>query len=207
MAASIYQLFSRDSMRNFLAGFGMPGRDKLTGQRFVLELLDQEQLDCAYRLDWIARKVVDIPAFDSCRAWREWQADPDQIEAIEECEKGLGIQRKMIQALIRARLYGGAALIIGIDGQPFEDELDLESVGQDDLKFVHVVYALGDRGRRDHPRHHFAVVRRAELLQAHQSGGGGGGEAQPAAGDIWSWLQARRPAGDPSVAGGAAHRP
>jgi phage-related protein (TIGR01555 family) len=139
MTASIYKMLSRDSMRNFLAGFGMPGKDKAASQRFVLDIIDQDQLQAAYRCDWLSRKIVDIPAFDSCRAWREWEADNEQIEKIEEAEKNLGLQRKLMQALIRARLYGGAAMLIGIDGQKFEDELDPESVGKDDLTFVHVV--------------------------------------------------------------------
>ena len=139
MAASIYRLFSRDSMRNFLAGFGDPSRDKSAAQRFVLDLLDQEQLSAAYRGDWLARKIVDVPAFDSCRAWRTWEADNDQIEKLEECEKALGLQRKLMQALIKARLFGGAALIMGVEGQKFEEELDVDSVGKDDLVFVHVI--------------------------------------------------------------------
>jgi len=127
-----------DSMRNFLAGFGVAGRDKAMSQRFVLNLLDPEQLTAAYRCDWVARKVVDIPAFDSCRAWREWQADKKQIEQIEKAEKQFGLQRKLMGAIAKARLFGGAAMVMGIDGQRFEDELDLDSVKKDSLKFVHV---------------------------------------------------------------------
>ena len=129
----------QDSFKNLLAGFGMPGRDKAAHQRFTLNLLDPEQLHNAYRGDWIARKVCDIPPFDACRAWREWQADQDQIEQIEKVERDLGIQRKLMWAMSKARLYGGAALIMGIEGQKFEDELDLDSIGKGDLKFVHAV--------------------------------------------------------------------
>jgi uncharacterized protein len=128
-----------DSFKNLIAGFGVPGRDKVTAQRFVLNLLDPEQLHNAYRGDWVARKVCDIPPFDACRAWREWQAEQDQIEKIEKAEREYGLQRKLMWALSKARLYGGAALIMGIEGQKFEDELDLEGVGKGDLKFVHAV--------------------------------------------------------------------
>ena len=129
----------QDSFKNLLAGFGVPGRDKTTAQRFVLNLLDPGQLDAAYRGDWIARKICDIPPFDACRAWREWQADQDQIEKIEKLERDLGLQRKLMWAMSKARLYGGAALVMGIEGQKFEDQLDVEGVGKDDLKFVHAV--------------------------------------------------------------------
>ena len=53
----------------------------------LLDLLDQEQLQSAYRGDWLCRKIIDVPAFDSCRTWRDWHADNDQIEKIEEAER------------------------------------------------------------------------------------------------------------------------
>lgn len=138
--AVVHQLRSvYDGMRNFLAGFGDPTKDKAAAQRFVLELLDPEQLNAAYRGDWLCRKIIDVPAFDSCRAWREWHADDDEIELIEEAEKNLGIQRKLMGGMSKARLFGGAAMIMGVDGQKFEEELDLESIGEGDLKFVHIV--------------------------------------------------------------------
>lgn len=142
MAASNVVPFPRgmfDSFANFLAGFGIWGRDKSLSQRFVLDLLDQQQLDAAYRSDWISRKIVDIPAFDSTRAWRSWQAEKEQIGALEKSERDLQLQLKMLQAISKARLYGGAALIIGIKNQDFKTELDPETVGKDDLAFVHVV--------------------------------------------------------------------
>ena len=92
MTAALYKLPFYDSMRNFLASFGT-SRDKAAAQRFVLELLDPEQLTAAYRGDWLCRKIVDIPAFDSCRAWRQWEADNDQIGKIEDVEREIGLQR------------------------------------------------------------------------------------------------------------------
>jgi len=76
-----------DSMRNFLAGFGLFGRDKAASQQFVWAPLDRQQLESAYRGDWLARKIVDIPAFDSCRQWRQWEAENDQIELLEEAAR------------------------------------------------------------------------------------------------------------------------
>jgi uncharacterized protein len=129
----------QDSFKNLIAGFGVPGRDKAMSQRFVLNLLDPEQLTAAYRGDWVARKICDVPPFDACRAWREWQAEDDQIEAIEEAEREFGLQRKLMWAMSKARLYGGAALVMGIEGQKFEQELEPDSVGKGKLKFIHVV--------------------------------------------------------------------
>lgn len=129
-----------DSFRNFLAGFNVFGRDKAHHQEPYLQLLTPRDLANLYRGDWLARKIIDVPAFDACRAWRQWQADTDQIEKLEEEERKFGLQRKLMFALTRARLYGGAAIILGVSGTgDFNEELKLEDVKKDSLKFVHVV--------------------------------------------------------------------
>ena len=128
-----------DSFTNFLAGFGLFGRDKAMSQVAVLNILDRQQIEALYRGDWISRKIVDIPAFDATRAWRAWQAEEDQIEALEDAEREFGLQRKMLSALIKARLYGGAAIVLGVDQGSFQDELEVDRVKKGGLKFIHVV--------------------------------------------------------------------
>jgi uncharacterized protein len=128
-----------DGFVNMLAGIGVPGRDKFASQSYSFAPMTQFDLESAYRGDWIARKVIDIPAVDMTREWREWQADEAQVELIEELEKNLFVQQKVQQALIKSRLYGGAIMIMGVDNGAPEEELDPESVGKDSLKFLHVV--------------------------------------------------------------------
>jgi phage-related protein (TIGR01555 family) len=73
------------------------------------------------------------------REWRSWQADPDQITALEKCEREMRVQLKVQEALVKARLYGGAVIIIGVDAGNPQDELNLDDVKQDSLQFLHVV--------------------------------------------------------------------
>ena len=133
-----------DSFQSLLTGLGVFGRDKTLSMRPELRgyenlTWDKYGLDSLYRSNWLARKIVDIPAFDATRAWRKWDATQDQVEALEMTEKQFGMQRKLLSGLIKARLYGGAAMIMGISGQAMNEELDLDKVGKGDLKFVHVV--------------------------------------------------------------------
>lgn len=128
-----------DTLSNLVTGMGTD-RDKAQHTFFGYALMGREQLDAAYRGDWIARKAIDITPDDATREWRNWQAEPEQITALENEEKRLRLQKKVKTAMQWARLYGGAALILGVDGagQPHE-ELDWTKVKKDALKWVHVV--------------------------------------------------------------------
>lgn len=128
-----------DSFRNFIAGFGVPGRDKAVSQTPYFIQLSQLDLEMMYRGDWLSRRIVDTPAFDSTRAWRLWQAKQDQIQELVKQERNFNLQMKLMDAFRKARLYGGSAIIMGINGQDFGEELNLGRVKQGDLRFLHVV--------------------------------------------------------------------
>jgi phage-related protein (TIGR01555 family) len=140
-AKKIVQLFPfmNDTFQNLLAGFGVLGRDKAVSQQAILRLLSMADLEALYRGDWLSRKIIDAPAFDMCRQWRQWQADAEDITKIEECEITLKLQQKLMEAMCMSRLYGGACLILGVDRGDFRSELDPKKVQKDELKFVHVV--------------------------------------------------------------------
>jgi len=128
-----------DSLTNLVSGLGT-AKDPSTAARYTYTELNRQQLEAAYRSNWVARRVVDSIAEDATREWRDWQATQDQIEAIEELEKKFDIRRKMRQAISKARLYGGAALVMGIDGSGETDEpVDLDELSEDCLRFVVVL--------------------------------------------------------------------
>ena len=130
----------RDTLQNLVSGLGTY-KDKTIATSYVFNPLGVPQLEAAYRGDWIARKVVDIPAQDSTRMWREWQAESEQITKLEDLEREHDLQGKVNKAMTLARLYGGSALILGVEGAGTEkQELNLERVKQDSLKFVHAVH-------------------------------------------------------------------
>ena len=91
-----------------------------------------------YRGDWLARKIVDAPADDMTREWRGVAGFSEpQIEALEKLEKQMDLQRKVRHWISKARLYGGAALLLGVDdGNDPSQPLDLEKCGRDCLKYV-----------------------------------------------------------------------
>lgn len=107
-----------DTLSNVVANLGT-SRDKAYHSDYATPCVTDIDLINAYRGAWLPRKIVDIPALDACRRWREWQADEDQIEKIENLERQLKVREKVKEALTKARLFGGAAIYIGTgDGDP-----------------------------------------------------------------------------------------
>lgn len=101
-----------DGYANLAAQLGTD-RDKAASGGYSLRVYHPEELLTAYRSAWLPRKIVDIPAIDATRAWRSWNAAPEEITVIEGIEKRLRLQKKVRDAMILARLYGGAAIHIG----------------------------------------------------------------------------------------------
>lgn len=66
----------------------------------------------AYMQSGMMRKVIAIPAEDRVREWRDWQADADQITAIEAEEKRLKVIAKYQEAETLRGIGGGAIVII-----------------------------------------------------------------------------------------------
>lgn len=98
-----------DGITSLVANLGTE-RDKSTSVYYTQPVQDEEQLRAAYRTSWLANKIVDIPAFDSFRRWRSWQASDAHVELLEAEEKRLDIKAKLLKTETLARLYGGAAL-------------------------------------------------------------------------------------------------
>jgi phage-related protein (TIGR01555 family) len=99
---------------------------------------DAELLE-AYRVSWLARKIVDVPALDSCRKWRDWQADKEQIEAIEAEENRLDVRGKVLEARTKARLFGGAAILIGDGAADLSQPFDPARMGREGLFYLTVL--------------------------------------------------------------------
>jgi phage-related protein (TIGR01555 family) len=126
-----------DGLASAIAGLGTD-RDKAASVYYTDPAIDTQQLVAAYRTSWLPRKIIDIPALDSCRAWRAWQAKNGQIEKIEAEEKRLNVQAKVLEARKKARLFGGAALYMDL-GDDQSQELKPETVKAGGIRFLTVL--------------------------------------------------------------------
>jgi len=130
-----------DGLRNLVSNLGT-SRDKAFGAEYAFVSLSDAQLSQAWRSSWLAQKIVNLPAHESVREWREWQAEADQISRIEAEEARLGLVQKVRQARVLARLYGGAAIYIGTGDSDPTLPMDVGSVRAGGIQFLAVLPKL-----------------------------------------------------------------
>jgi phage-related protein (TIGR01555 family) len=127
-----------DRLTNIMSGKGTTA-DRRAWERYVFVPIEPVEAESAYRTSWLVRKIVDVPALDMTRAWRDWQADKDDIASLEAEEKRLQLKDKCKRALILSRLYGGGALLLGMnDGTDPSQPLNPAGVKEGGLSYIHV---------------------------------------------------------------------
>lgn len=135
-----------DGMANVVAGLGAVNAKT---QNIYVNYSDPVQLEASYRGSTWFGQIVDGPATDAVREWRQWQAKADEIEKLEATEKRLQVKVKVRDALILQRLLGGAVLIpTGLPGNP-EKPLDMERISADSIKSLTLLnrYQVQTEGR------------------------------------------------------------
>lgn len=112
-------------------------QDKAATVSYAINMLDDQQLEAAFRTSWVMRKVVTIPAMDAVRKWREWSGEgAKEIEAMEDAYR---IRAKINEAKWKARLYGGAAILIGAGRENLDHPLDPITIRKGDLRYLTVI--------------------------------------------------------------------
>ena len=128
-----------DSLTSYVAGLGRHDRDKAATAHYQPSYINDFELINAYNTSWIAKKIVDIPAADALKAGRNWQADGSDISAIEREEERLGLDAKLLEAVISARLLGWSAIYIATGDEDVSQPINLNLIGRGGLQFLTVL--------------------------------------------------------------------
>ena len=131
-------MFVADSLLNLTTGLGTE-KDRLTQTRFVHTFLGPAELDAMYSSNWLAGKIIDVPPDDMTREWRTWDGGPKQTKALTDEEGRLGIRAKVNRAMKLARLYGGAAMLLGTGDPNPALPLDITTIRRGGLQYVQVL--------------------------------------------------------------------
>lgn len=113
-------------------GYGTPSLPESTEYSMVRLSNNYWLMLTLYRNHWIARRIVDVPAQDMCRAWPKINCDlpPQDIQNFDRTVQRTYTPQRIMQAIKWARLYGGAGALIVIKGHEkiLDEPLDLDDV-------------------------------------------------------------------------------
>lgn len=135
-----------DGLVNIVSGLGT-SRDKNYQSYYQKsDSIDNwEELEAFYQENWVAQKIVSTVALDMTREWRTIKAQslsPAQIEEFHNEEVRLGLKGKVQEAIMWARLYGGAVVIPLLKGQTqLGKQLNMNSIKKDSLTGFNVIEA------------------------------------------------------------------
>ena len=138
MADGSTAMVTNDGLVNMVAGLGT-SRDKGALATYYFSQLSDHEIVAAYTSSALAARVVDMPAEDACREWREWSADGDDTGLIEAEESRLGLKFKTLEAQRIARLFGGAAIYIGDGSKTPDQPLRAETITAGGLQYLEVL--------------------------------------------------------------------
>lgn len=126
-----------DGLTSLVSGLGTD-RSKLYSLSYAAPTENLQQYRNAYRTSPLAKRVVDQHAKDAFRKWRAWQAEANQISAIEKTEKRLAVRDILERASIEARLTGKCYVYMAIKGDEdrTEEPLNPERVKRDGLSRI-----------------------------------------------------------------------
>lgn len=125
-----------DSYQNVFLNIGNPGDS--TSRTFTknYRLLNRRALNNIFMGDGIGRRIVEVIPQEMLRAGFTLDGQGIDMPEIESRWDELRITPKLNDALCWSRLYGGGAVVAGVnDGGSFEDELLL---GAGELEFIRV---------------------------------------------------------------------
>lgn len=126
-----------DGLENVVSGLGT-AKDKRTTTEFTENDIDDATLEIMYSHDWLTGKVVDCPAEDMTRKWRELNSgelSPEDMDLIKNEEKRVDVKSNVQEAIKLARLYGGSIIYMNLDESLGKDSdpLEYEKVKQESL--------------------------------------------------------------------------
>lgn len=124
--------YTADTYQNVVARLGVGTANIHSGSTYGYNPISRNRmlLDFMYRGSWIVGKVVDVVAEDMTRAGVKITStlDPKDIDAIHDGARNWGIWDQFADGIKWSRLYGGAILVILIDGQNPSTRLNLNTI-------------------------------------------------------------------------------
>jgi phage-related protein (TIGR01555 family) len=127
---------ANDGIANVVTGIGT-NRDPRAYNVYCLSRLSDQQIDAAYRASWVMRKIIDKPATEMVREWRDWQADAEQIKLLEALERKLDLRNKIRRAEV-LRGLGGCGMVLWVGREDPALPINPRTLTTGSLRGIHV---------------------------------------------------------------------
>ncbi len=127
-----YNVF--DAFQNALARTGINTPSLLQMTDYPLSRLsrDYNLMNSLYRSHWIIKKIINMIPEDMVKNWIDVTAElaPQAIDRINKLTQRTLVKEKLLEGLQWGRLYGGAAVVIMIEGHEeiLDESLDLDTI-------------------------------------------------------------------------------
>lgn len=125
-----------DAFVNYMARMGNGSQNLTEGAEYPLTRLTRnyQLMNSLYRSHWLIRRIIDVIPQDMMKNWINIQSamKPEDMDKVEKIIRRQRIKSKLLEAMKWARLYGGAACIIMIEGQDNREDL-LSPLNVDDV--------------------------------------------------------------------------
>lgn len=130
--------YTIDSILNGISNIGTQ-KDRGANNSFYTRFIDDDQASSIYRSSWIGARVVDIPVFESLRAWREFTMPDDAgiSDALYLAEDKYKVKDVFSKALTYAKIFGGAAVLMNIENSgDISEPLTIDKIKKNSLKWL-----------------------------------------------------------------------
>lgn len=129
------RVVSADGFENVLKGIGGDKDPRQYNDFVVGRYITQRLANDLYTYNWLAAAVIDAPIDDATSKWRALLIpNADEKLEVETAMDRFGVKNKIAQALKWERTFGGAAIILVIDGEDPRLPLNIDNIRPGSLK-------------------------------------------------------------------------
>lgn len=134
-----------DSFTNALSNLGVGTQSLMQATQYPITRLTRNYnlMNSLYRNSWIIKKVINTIPDDMTKNWFSISSEmtPDDMDRYNTLEKKTKIKSKIREGLYWARLYGGAAALMLIEGQEgmLSEPLDVDKVLPGSFHGIHIL--------------------------------------------------------------------
>ncbi len=109
------QAYTQDSaFMNLVTGLGFSNKDKMAAFDVAgVPELDSKKLTALYRSDTFSANIVELLPDAATKKWVEYSHEGEGVQPVQEALDAL--KSSLNEAWVLARLYGGSAIILGVD--------------------------------------------------------------------------------------------